>query len=113
MMFIPPASDAFIDHLPQTLCASDGVRQIGDCSERRLIIHDAIMKMDNAIHALKTGAIGRMSQWIQGRFELSRGIEGTNVRPMEGMRGLAVFLVFLVHYITLIMPWLEKKSVVS
>jgi exopolysaccharide production protein ExoZ len=31
-------------------------------------------------------------------FELGRGKE--NLQPMEGLRGFAVFLVFLVHYIT-------------
>jgi len=39
-------------------------------------------------------------------FELSRGGDGDNVRPMEGMRGFAVFLVFLVHYATLVDPWI-------
>jgi exopolysaccharide production protein ExoZ len=29
---------------------------------------------------------------------------------MEGIRGFAVFLVFLVHYVTLIEPWLEIDS---
>jgi exopolysaccharide production protein ExoZ len=29
---------------------------------------------------------------------------------MEGIRGFAVFLVFLVHYVTLIDPWLTKSS---
>lgn len=29
---------------------------------------------------------------------------------MEGLRGLAVFLVFLVHYVTLIEPWLMRDT---
>ncbi|QQS55682.1 MAG: acyltransferase [Candidatus Competibacteraceae bacterium] len=29
---------------------------------------------------------------------------------MEGIRGFAVFLVFLVHYVTLVDPWLTKAS---
>ena len=29
---------------------------------------------------------------------------------MEGVRGFAVFLVFLVHYVTLVMPWLEAST---
>ncbi len=45
--------------------------------------------------------------WLSERFELSRGGEGQNVRPMEGLRGFAVFLVFLVHYATLVEPWIS------
>jgi exopolysaccharide production protein ExoZ len=44
------------------------------------------------------------------RFELSRGDGGHNVRPMEGLRGFAVLLVFLVHYVTLINQWLEPRT---
>lgn len=44
------------------------------------------------------------------RFELSRGGAGHNVRPMEGLRGLAVFLVFMVHYVSLSMPWVADGS---
>lgn len=29
---------------------------------------------------------------------------------MEGMRGFAVFLVFLVHYVTLMAPWINQQS---
>jgi len=51
-------------------------------------------------------AIGkRPVNWLIARFELARnGVTG-NVRPMEGLRGFAVFLVFLVHYVTLVKPW--------
>ncbi len=45
-------------------------------------------------------------EWLAQRFELSRGGGAHNVRPMEGLRGFAVFLVFLVHYVTLVDPWL-------
>lgn len=38
-------------------------------------------------------------------FELSRG---QNLPAMEGLRGFAVFLVFLVHYATLVDPWLHS-----
>lgn len=48
--------------------------------------------------------------WLTRQFELSRGDTGGNVRPMEGMRGLAVFFVFLVHFVTLVEPWLTKGS---
>ncbi len=48
-------------------------------------------------------------EWLRRQFEISRAVLGNNVRPMEGMRGLAVLLVFLVHYCTLVEPWLSKK----
>lgn len=48
--------------------------------------------------------------WLGQRFELSRGGVGHNVRSMEGLRGFAVFLVFLVHYSTLVNPWIARQS---
>ncbi|MES3024862.1 MAG: acyltransferase [Pseudomonadota bacterium] len=45
-------------------------------------------------------------EWLAKRFELSRAQGAPGMRPMEGLRGLAVFLVFLVHYLTLARPWL-------
>lgn len=48
--------------------------------------------------------------WLTARFELSRGGGAHNVRPMEGLRGFAVFLVFLVHYVTLVAPWVTRGS---
>lgn len=44
--------------------------------------------------------------WLVEKFELTRDGGTRNVRPMEGTRGFAVFLVFLVHYATLIKPWI-------
>lgn len=44
--------------------------------------------------------------WLSSRFELARGASDQNNRPMEGLRGLAVFLVFLVHYVSLVQPWI-------
>lgn len=41
---------------------------------------------------------------ISEQFELARHGDAPNVRPMEGLRGFAVLLVFLVHYVTLISP---------
>jgi exopolysaccharide production protein ExoZ len=52
-------------------------------------------------------------EWLKQQFELSRGGGSDNVRSMEGLRGFAVFLVFLVHYVTLINPWLPKQSDIS
>jgi exopolysaccharide production protein ExoZ len=48
-----------------------------------------------------------VSEWLSEKFEISRGLQGKNVRPMEGLRGLAVSLVFLVHYVALVRPWIE------
>lgn len=43
-------------------------------------------------------------------FELARGGDDANVRSMEGLRGFAVFLVFLVHYATLAGPWIPVDT---
>lgn len=55
-----------------------------------------------------SGASG--SSWWSQRFELSRGGAASSLLPMEGLRGLAVFLVFLVHYSTLVAPWLSTPG---
>jgi len=47
--------------------------------------------------------------WLYQKFELSRGGDAHNVKSMEGLRGLAVFLVFLVHYVTLVNPWISQE----
>jgi exopolysaccharide production protein ExoZ len=52
----------------------------------------------------------RWLAWLAHRFELSRGGGSNNVRPMEGLRGFAVLLVFLVHYVTLVDPWITRAS---
>lgn len=49
--------------------------------------------------------------WLAQHFELSRGGEAANVRPMEGLRGFAVLLVFLVHYVSLFKVWIQNVSV--
>jgi len=49
--------------------------------------------------------------WLAQWFELSRGEDGHNVRTMEGLRDLAIFLVFLVQYATLIAPWVSETSI--
>lgn len=50
--------------------------------------------------------LGNRLNWLATKFELSRG-DGVNQRSMEGLRGFAVFLVFLVHFSTLIEPRLS------
>jgi exopolysaccharide production protein ExoZ len=47
--------------------------------------------------------------WIAQKFELSRGGKGHNLHPMEGLRGFAVLLVFMVHYATLVTPWIAAQ----
>ena len=49
--------------------------------------------------------------WLAQRFELSRHGSAANVRPMEGLRGFAVFLVFVVHYVSTLDPWIRPGSV--
>ncbi|MBN8504405.1 MAG: acyltransferase [Burkholderiales bacterium] len=49
--------------------------------------------------------------WLSDRLEISRAGAGVNnVRAMEGLRGLAVFLVFLVHFMTLVEPWIQADD---
>jgi exopolysaccharide production protein ExoZ len=48
--------------------------------------------------------------WVRQTFELSSSRHDT-VQSMEGLRGFAVFLVFLVHYFTLIEPWVASESI--
>ncbi|MCM2680784.1 acyltransferase family protein [Echinimonas agarilytica] len=50
-----------------------------------------------------------MQQWILERLEISHG-DNTPLRAMEGLRGIAVFMVFLVHYSTLVEPWISGLS---
>lgn len=47
--------------------------------------------------------------WLKQQFELSRG-HTHNDRAMEGLRGFAVFLVFLVHFVTLVKPFLSTSE---
>ena len=54
-----------------------------------------------------------MKEYLSQKFELSRGGDAHNVRPMEGLRGFAVGLVFLVHYVTLVKPWVSNPSTLA
>lgn len=47
--------------------------------------------------------------WIKNTFEISHA-KHKAIISMEGIRGFAVFLVFLVHYVTLIEPWILEES---
>lgn len=49
--------------------------------------------------------------WLKDKFELSRGGKDANLKPMEGLRGFAVFLVFLVHYVSLATPWIAENPI--
>jgi len=51
----------------------------------------------------------REMNWLRSTFEISHTAHKV-IRSMEGIRGFAVFLVFLVHYMTLIQPWLLENS---
>ena len=56
------------------------------------------------------GPLHRPSVWLQTRFELARGGDAANLRPMEGLRGLAVLLVFFVHFASLSQPWHQYQG---
>jgi exopolysaccharide production protein ExoZ len=43
---------------------------------------------------------------LANQFEISRG---SGSKPMEGLRGLAVTLVFFVHYVSLCEPWTGQQ----
>src|SRR5262245_58284250 len=47
--------------------------------------------------------------WLRQTFEISHSNHQTN-RSMEGLRGVAVFMVFLVHFVAQCEPWLSPDS---
>lgn len=51
--------------------------------------------------------IAGIKDWLGERLELSRGGNAQNIRPMEGLRGFAAFIVFLTHYCGFIRPHLS------
>lgn len=56
----------------------------------------------------------KLSSWLNERFELSRQQNAQVYRkPMEGLRGFAMTLVFLVHYVNLTWPSLDQSSMVA
>lgn len=55
--------------------------------------------------------IQSFGSWLSERFELSRHRSELAYRePMEGLRGLAMTLVFLVHFVALVWPKLQAGS---
>ncbi|HEY3487406.1 MAG TPA: acyltransferase [Gammaproteobacteria bacterium] len=48
--------------------------------------------------------------WLRDKLEISHG-NNSPLRSMEGLRGVAVFLVFWVHYGALIKPWISGYSI--
>lgn len=53
-----------------------------------------------------------MSQWFKNLLEIRSG-QNRAMLCFEGVRGLAVFLVFLVHFATLAEPWLADVGLLS
>jgi peptidoglycan/LPS O-acetylase OafA/YrhL len=51
-----------------------------------------------------------ISNWMRSKFELNRHQENRSSRPMEGLRGLAIFLVFMVHFVPMVEPWLAPGT---
>lgn len=51
-----------------------------------------------------------MYQWLKNKLEISHG-ENSPLHSMEGLRGIAVFLVFWVHYSSLVEPWISGSSI--
>jgi exopolysaccharide production protein ExoZ len=51
--------------------------------------------------------------WLSQRFELSRGRDGDTLHAMSGLRGFAVFLVFLVHFDANIKTWLVGSPLLA
>lgn len=55
----------------------------------------------------------QIMQILRDRFELVRGGSSANLAAMEGTRGFAVALVFLVHYTTMVHPWVTPGSMLE
>jgi peptidoglycan/LPS O-acetylase OafA/YrhL len=50
-----------------------------------------------------------IQQALSSRFETPHGSR-QQIPPIEGLRGLATLLVFSVHYVTLVKPWLAPNT---
>ena len=53
---------------------------------------------------------GLSKKWFEEKLELSHGNHNP-LLSMEGLRGVAVFLVFLVHYSSLVKPWITGGAI--
>ncbi|MGY8672522.1 MAG: acyltransferase family protein, partial [Verrucomicrobiia bacterium] len=51
----------------------------------------------------------KAADWLQAHFELSHGGK-KSIQAMEGLRGLAVLMVFFAHYVVLMQPWVNSQS---
>lgn len=51
----------------------------------------------------------RVIAYLRSVLEIGHGT-GRQIAAMEGIRGLAVFLVFLVHYVSMTEPWLRPGT---
>ena len=51
--------------------------------------------------------------WVSARFDLARHGPGRHLPAMDGLRGVAVLLVFGVHFSTLAQPWLAPGSALA
>jgi exopolysaccharide production protein ExoZ len=54
-----------------------------------------------------------MRDYFKAHFESARGGSSHNLQPMEGLRGLAVGLVFWVHYVALATPWVHQAGLLE
>lgn len=54
----------------------------------------------------------RINDWLTDQFEISRG-QTKAILSMEGIRGLAVIMVFFAHYAVLIHPWINANGVTA
>lgn len=48
--------------------------------------------------------------WLANKLEISHN-NNSPLKPMEGLRGVAVFLVFLVHYCSQIRPYINDEAI--
>jgi peptidoglycan/LPS O-acetylase OafA/YrhL len=55
----------------------------------------------------------RLQHWLPETFELGRTTGDQNLRAMEGLRGVAVILVFFVHFGAFAQPWLHGGEAIS
>lgn len=68
-------------------------------------------RITSTTEPLNTNLVTPLYQRLAAHFEISRhGSAASNIQAMEGLRGLAVLLVFFVHYVSLSKPWLPPAD---